>query len=167
MGYGRCQRCQSDVSVNVTPSAIRCHCQAPTLWGLTVTLPPCRAVSHGPKCEADRTRSETSRYHRLTKPKTEVRSAVTATGKTRKFRDQVYKCIGLEPYERIDGSRTMLSLWRSACAECGRPFVTSLPAKARRFEPNRRCREHRRPGVRVVTRPEPRLTPKLGNRSGK
>ncbi len=92
---------------------------------------------------------------------------MTSPGRQRKFHDQVYLCIGIEPYTRVDGSTTKLALWRSACAECGRPFICRAPATARRFEPNRRCKAHQQPGVRVGPRPERRKSPAPPDRSVK
>jgi rRNA maturation protein Nop10 len=67
-----------------------------------------------------------------------------------KFYDgQRYELIRTEPYTRVDGSETTLSVWRSVCPVCGEAFEVRTPARARRFEPNRRREKHRRPGVRV------------------
>ena len=67
----------------------------------------------------------------------------------RTYRGQTYALIRSRPYIRRDGSTTELFIWRGHCAECGTAFGFSTPALSSKFEPNRRCREHRRPGVRV------------------
>jgi rRNA maturation protein Nop10 len=70
-----------------------------------------------------------------------------------KFYDgQRYELIRTEPYRRTVGSDTMLAVSRSMCPTCGEAFEVSTPSRARRFEPNRRCEKHRRPGVRVNRR---------------
>lgn len=65
-------------------------------------------------------------------------------------RGQAYVCIGIEPHEKRDGGRTLLARWQSTCAECGEPFSFTMPLLAARFEPNRRCTKHKRPGQRVT-----------------
>ena len=72
---------------------------------------------------------------------------------TTRFHDgQRYELIGTEPYTRRDGSETTLSLWQSECPVCGKAFEVRTPARARKFEPSRRCEKHKRPGVRVNRR---------------
>jgi hypothetical protein len=72
---------------------------------------------------------------------------------TTKFYDgQRYELVRTEPYTRTDGGETELSIWQSECPVCGGAFEVRTPARARKFEPNRRCRKHRRPGVRVNRR---------------
>jgi hypothetical protein len=61
--------------------------------------------------------------------------------KTKTYNGQHYKLVGAESYSRI----VTLNVWRSECAECGRPFFARTPARARNFKPSRRCAEHRRP----------------------
>ena len=67
----------------------------------------------------------------------------------KEFRGQRYLNIGTRDYRRSDGSLTTLQVWQSHCAECGEAFEFATPSRARRFEPNRRCRKHKRPGQRV------------------
>jgi rRNA maturation protein Nop10 len=62
---------------------------------------------------------------------------------------QHYELVRTEAYTRRDGSETTLSVWQSECPVCGEAFEVRTPARARKFEPNRRCGKHRRPGVRV------------------
>lgn len=67
----------------------------------------------------------------------------------RAYKGQLYYFDRTEPYTRVDGSQTQLHVWVSHCAHCGEPFECRTPAKAGRFQPNRRCAEHKRPGSRV------------------
>ncbi len=62
---------------------------------------------------------------------------------------QRYRCIGIEPHTRADGSATSLATWESECAECGDTFSFETPELASKFNPNRRCEKHRRRGVKV------------------
>ena len=50
---------------------------------------------------------------------------------------------------RRDGSIATILVWESPCATCGEPFTFSTPAAAKKFQPNRRCQKHKRPGQRV------------------
>jgi hypothetical protein len=68
---------------------------------------------------------------------------------TRTHKGQIYVYDRTEPHTRIDGSSTFLTVWKSHCAECGEPFEFRTTASARRFQPNRRCQKHKRPGCRV------------------
>lgn len=70
-------------------------------------------------------------------------------GQTFEFRGQLYIVTGLRPYERRDGSRTVLANLGSHCADCGGWFVVHVPAKAARIMLNRRCAVHKAPGRRV------------------
>jgi len=65
------------------------------------------------------------------------------------YRGQEYEMIGTEPYIRRDGTETLLVVWRSHCATCGKPFELRTPKESSKFDPNRRCQKHKRPGVRV------------------
>lgn len=64
---------------------------------------------------------------------------------------QVYRLIAREPYTRKDGWQTTLLVWSSPCAQCGSLFQLRSPIRGR-FQPNRRCQKHKRPGVRVSSR---------------
>jgi hypothetical protein len=69
---------------------------------------------------------------------------------TTKFYDgQRYELVRAEAYTRRDGGETTLSVWLSECPVCGEPFEVRTLARARKFEPSRRCEKHKRPGVRV------------------
>lgn len=67
----------------------------------------------------------------------------------RTYRGQRYVIVGSIPYTRRDGTRTTLTRWRSWCPRCGDPFEFSMPTTATKFEPNRRCQKHKRPGSHV------------------
>jgi hypothetical protein len=67
------------------------------------------------------------------------------------YRGQRYRRIGLKPHIRVDGGTTQLAIWESRCAECDEAFQFKTTARIRKLrQPNRRCRRHRRPGVRVT-----------------
>jgi len=70
----------------------------------------------------------------------------------RTFRDQQYWSGDSKPHTRRDGTPITLREWKSHCAECGRLFSFWRPTKRAKFDPNRRCEEHRRPGCRVTSR---------------
>jgi hypothetical protein len=63
---------------------------------------------------------------------------------TKIYRGQRYELVGTEPYTRLDGGRTTLAIWRSACPTCCEMFETRRPVRARRFGPNRRGQKHKR-----------------------
>ncbi|MFG1214954.1 hypothetical protein V5F72_20890 [Xanthobacter flavus] len=60
------------------------------------------------------------------------------------FKGHEYQYLGQEPYTRRDGSKTLLSVWETRCAECGRPFRLRTTLLGR-GGPTRRCEQHRRP----------------------
>lgn len=64
--------------------------------------------------------------------------------------DQTYELADTKPHTRIDGSRTTLLIWRTACPTCGDEFelTSGLVCKAL----NRRCEEHRTTGKPVKGR---------------
>jgi hypothetical protein len=78
------------------------------------------------------------------------------------YRGQNYELTGTRPYIRRDGTETHLAVWRSHCADCGEPFELQTPGKSSRFEPNRRCPKHKRPGCRVDTPSPLTVTTKRG-----
>jgi len=67
----------------------------------------------------------------------------------RLYRGQSYRAVGEVRHQRLDGSEATIVQWESACAQCGAPFVCAVPERSRKFQPNRRCQKHKRPGVRV------------------
>lgn len=52
-------------------------------------------------------------------------------------------------YQRPDGSLGVMLVWASQCTDCGEQFEFTAPAASTKFEPNRRCQKHKRPGCRV------------------
>jgi hypothetical protein len=68
---------------------------------------------------------------------------------SRIFDGQSYHLVKSEPYTRLDGGKTTLSVWQSNCPVCSALFEIRTPAKASKFQPNRRCTKHKRPGSRV------------------
>ena len=62
---------------------------------------------------------------------------------------QAYEFVAPRRHIRRDGSETLLAIWRSHCPQCGEAFLSTTPAQASKFSPNRRCQVHKRPGHRV------------------
>lgn len=62
---------------------------------------------------------------------------------------QSYRVVNFQPYVRYDGSKTELVCFVSRCADCGYGYEFKLPQGATRFEPRRRCDQHKKPGVKV------------------
>lgn len=69
---------------------------------------------------------------------------------------QRYICAEIKPYKRRDGVSSEVAVWLSRCANCGEFFVFRTGRTIARFQPNRRCDRHKRPGVRVRTGTMPR-----------
>lgn len=67
----------------------------------------------------------------------------------RTYRGQRYAVTGTFQRERRDGTLATILEWTSQCADCGEPFTITTPAASAKFEPNRRCQKHKRPGHRV------------------
>lgn len=67
----------------------------------------------------------------------------------RTYRGQLYAMTGSFQRERRDGTLATILEWTSPCADCGEPFTITTPAASAKFEPNRRCQKHKRPGQRV------------------
>jgi hypothetical protein len=64
-------------------------------------------------------------------------------------RGQIFRCVGEEAYTTRMGEDWALWTWISDCRECGEMFTIGMPAEAP-INPtnfNKRCREHRKPGV--------------------
>lgn len=72
----------------------------------------------------------------------------------RTFRGQTYRLVGsFVRARKRDGSEATILTWQSFCAQCGDSFTITTPAASSKFQPNRRCQVHKRPGQRV-RRPE-------------
>lgn len=72
-----------------------------------------------------------------------------APGTVRAYKGQTYTLTGSFQRKRRDGTIATILQWTSPCADCGAPFTITIPARASRFQPNRRCQRHKRPGQRV------------------
>ena len=70
-------------------------------------------------------------------------------GTTRDFRGQHYTVTREFDRKRVNGTIATILEWTSPCATCGEPFTMTAPAAAQKFQPNRRCQKHKRPGQRV------------------
>lgn len=58
---------------------------------------------------------------------------------------QRFACVGLEPYTRTDGEKTMLAVWEAACRVCGLPFRQA--SSSRVVNPSgmtKTCQNHRK-----------------------
>lgn len=63
---------------------------------------------------------------------------------------QEYLCTAVEPYTRINGQPSKVLVWTGHGATCGEPFQVKSGRKPRPGDFNRRCPEHKAPGVRVA-----------------
>lgn len=70
-------------------------------------------------------------------------------GLTRDYKGQAYTVTGTFQRKRKDGTLATILQWTSPCAQCREPFTITTPAASRKFQPNRRCQKHKRPGQRV------------------
>jgi hypothetical protein len=70
-------------------------------------------------------------------------------GTIRMFKGQHYWVGNTFTRQRPDGSLAVILVWASHCATCGDHFEFTAPAAASKWEPNRRCAVHKRPGHRV------------------
>lgn len=70
-------------------------------------------------------------------------------GTTRDYKGQLYTLVTAFERDRRDGSVATILIWESPCADCDHPFTLTTPAAASKFQPNRRCAKHKRPGQRV------------------
>lgn len=70
-------------------------------------------------------------------------------GAVRDFHGQPYTVTRTFERKRVDGSIATILEWTSPCATCGEPFTVTTPAASAKFQPNRRCQTHKRPGQRV------------------
>lgn len=71
------------------------------------------------------------------------------TSIVREYNGQRYVRIGEFKRARRDGTLATVLRWQSHCAECGDPFEITTPKASNKWQPNRRCQTHKRPGVRV------------------
>ena len=62
---------------------------------------------------------------------------------------QPYWLVGFRPHRTRDDRDVRLKVWRSFCPVCSEPFEFTGP-DGDRFNPSRRCTEHRQPGRPVV-----------------
>ena len=65
------------------------------------------------------------------------------------YRGQRYDFIDTFEYVGRDDRIVLLDGWCSHCAVCGQPFAFYTPTYAVKFQPNRRCSRHHRPGRAV------------------
>lgn len=70
-------------------------------------------------------------------------------GTIREYMGQRYWVADTFMHARKNGSLAVVLVWASHCAECGEEFRCSTPAAAKKWQPNRRCQKHKRPGCRV------------------
>lgn len=80
-------------------------------------------------------------------------------GTEKTYHQQQYVCVGLRQHRRRDGTISVLAEWQSECAQCGDRFSFFIPSLSGKFMPNRRCRQHKRPGVRVSPKSETQIKP--------
>jgi len=69
-------------------------------------------------------------------------------GTIRMHDGQRYWVANTATYVRPDGAMGVMLVWASLCSECGQQFEFTAPAAASKFQPNRRCQKHKRPGSR-------------------
>lgn len=70
----------------------------------------------------------------------------------RDYLGQRYTVVGSSTRMRRDGTEATILTWQSQCADCGGDFTFTTPAASSKFQPNRRCPKHKRPGQRVRKR---------------
>lgn len=68
-------------------------------------------------------------------------------GTTVTYKGQLYTAVASYDRERRDGSTAVILEWLSLCAQCREPFTFTTPAASSKFQPNRRCTKHKRPGA--------------------
>lgn len=59
---------------------------------------------------------------------------------------QTFTFVGPRPHTNRHGEETSMLGWETECADCGRVFTACTATK---FEPSRRCADHRKPGKRA------------------
>ena len=70
-------------------------------------------------------------------------------GTMREHKGQRYKVVATSERQRRDGTTATILHWQAPCAVCGEAFDFTTPAASSKFEPNRRCQRHKRPGHKV------------------
>ncbi|RYE39506.1 MAG: hypothetical protein EOP21_10610 [Hyphomicrobiales bacterium] len=70
-------------------------------------------------------------------------------GTVRLHKGQRFEVVMTSERPRRDGTIASILHWEAPCAQCGDPFQFTTPASSSKFEPNRRCQKHKRPGHRV------------------
>ena len=60
-----------------------------------------------------------------------------------------FKAAGTEPYQRLDGTWTVLKLWLGTCGTCGTPFLVKTPGESKDSRRSHafdrvHCDEHKR-----------------------
>lgn len=70
-------------------------------------------------------------------------------GTIRMHKGQRYWVSSTFMHERADGTTSVILVWASLCHHCGDQFEFTAPAASARWQPNRRCQRHKRPGSRV------------------
>jgi hypothetical protein len=78
---------------------------------------------------------------------------VPLAGKVIRYRDQPYRLVGSEPYQRSDGELSVILTWQSQCPECGATFTTTSGLVTRYL--TRRCPQHRKAGKPVSGKNKP------------
>lgn len=72
---------------------------------------------------------------------------IEAIGQVLRRGAQSYECVAFRSVVRKDGSPSTVAVLRSQCAECGADFTCTSASHGARFQPNRRCDEHKAAGV--------------------
>lgn len=70
-------------------------------------------------------------------------------GAIRTEKGQRYEVVDTFGRPRRDGTVATILVWQSSCAQCREAFQFTTPASSSKFQPNRRCAKHKRPGHRV------------------
>lgn len=79
-------------------------------------------------------------------------NAQPSLGSLREYHGQHYVVVARTKRVRRDGTLGTILTWASECEQCGEAFACTTPALAAKFQPNRRCQRHKRPGQRVKVR---------------
>jgi hypothetical protein len=74
------------------------------------------------------------------KKKIRKNARLATVGKRIRWKGQSYTLIRIKPYERKDGRMSVVLVWQSRCAECGKSFEASTGRNPSSWK--RRCPEH-------------------------